>query len=154
MSKLRNLIGTKFPNFDLETNMGENLTQEDLLGSWSVLFFYPKNDSFGCTIQSCKFRDDYSQFLEMGVQVIGISMGSTNSHKRFSEKYELPFPLMSDRFGELRKKLNIPKTLGVLPGRTTFIVDSDGMVKKIYNSQIMFKRHSKNALAYLRTYSQ
>ena len=150
MGNLRNLIGTKFPDFDLATNTDVNLTLSDLIGKWSVFFFYPKDSSYGCTKQSCKFRDDYFHFRELGVQIIGVSADSANSHKRFATRHNLPYTLLSDKSGALRKELNIPKTLGFLPGRTTFIVDPEGIIRKIYNSQIMFKRHSKNALSYLR----
>ena len=151
MSKLRNLIGTKFPDFDLATNSDVNLTSSDIIGKWSVFFFYPKDSSYGCTKQSCKFRDDYVHFNELGVQIIGVYADSANSHKRFASRHNLPYTLLSDKSGALRKELKIPKPLGFLPGRPTFIVDPEGIIRKIYNSQIMFKRHSKNALSYLRS---
>ena len=86
----------------------------------------------------------------MGVQLIGVSSDSVNSHQRFAEKHSLPFPLLADATSDLRTELKIPKTMGLLPGRATFIVDGEGIIRLVYNSQLRFKQHSKVALDFLR----
>jgi peroxiredoxin Q/BCP len=126
------------------------LSKDDLLGKWSVFYFYPKDDSPGCTVQSCRFRDDYSEYEKMGVQLIGVSSDSVNSHQRFAEKNRLPFALLADAKDHLRAELKISKTMGLLPGRATFIVDGVGIIRMVYNSQLRFKQHSKVALDFLR----
>ncbi len=150
MAKVHILVGKNFPDFNLDTSLGQPLSKDDLLGKWSVFYFYPKDDSPGCTVQSCRFRDDYSEYEKMGVQMIGVSSDSVNSHQRFAEKNRLPFALLADAKGHLRAELKIPKTMGLLPGRATFIVDGVGIIRMVYNSQLRFKQHSKVALDFLR----
>ena len=150
MAKVHRLVGNNFPDFNLDTSLGQPLSKDDLLGKWSVFFFYPKDDSPGCTVQSCRFRDDYSEYEKMGVQLIGVSSDSLDSHQRFAEKNRLPFALLADAKGHLRTELKIPKSMGFLPGRATFIVDGEGIIRLVYNSQLRFKQHSKVALDFLR----
>ena len=150
MAKVHYVVGEKFPDFNLGTSLGQPLRMDDLLGKWSVFFFYPKDDSPGCTVQSCRFRDDYSEYEKIGVQLIGVSSDSVNSHQTFAEKHRLPFPLLADANGHLRAELKIPKSMGFLPGRATFIVDGEGIIRLVYNSQLRFKQHSKVALDFLR----
>ena len=150
MAKVHCLVGNNFPDFNLDTSLGQPLSKDDLLGKWSVFFFYPKDDSPGCTVQSCRFRDDYSEYEKMGVQLIGVSSDSLDSHQRFAEKNRLPFALLADAKGHLRTELKIPKSMGVLPERATFIVDGEGIIRLVYNSQLRFKQHSKVALDFLR----
>ena len=149
MARIHSLVGTAFPEFVLESSSGQKISHDDLKGKWSVLFFYPMDDSPGCTVQSCRFRDDYSEYEKMGVQLIGVSSNSVGSHQRFAEKHSLPFPLIADAKGHLRTELNISKSIGLLPGRATFIVDGEGIIRLVYNSQLRFKQHSKVALDFL-----
>jgi peroxiredoxin Q/BCP len=150
MARIHSLVGTAFPEFVLDSSSGQKISFGDLKGKWSVLFFYPKDESPGCTVQSCRFRDDYSEYEKMGVQLIGVSSDNVNSHQRFAEKHSLPFPLLADAKGHLRTVLEIPNTMGLLPGRATFIVDGEGIIRLVYNSQLRFKQHSKVALDFLR----
>lgn len=143
------MIGQPLPPFDLASSAGGSITNADLMGKWTVIFFYPKDDSPGCTVQSCQFRDDYSQYEKLGAQLFGVSMDNIESHQKFALKHRLPFPLLSDMKGVLRRELRISKSFGVLPGRVTIIVDDTGIIRKIYNSQLRFKQHSKVALKFL-----
>ena len=150
MGKEHHLVGEKFPDFNLDTSHGKSLKMDYLLGKWSVFFFYPKDDSPGCTVQSCRFRDDFSEYEKLRVQLFGVSSNSVGSHQRFAEKHSLPFPLIADAKGHLRTELKIPMSMGFLPGRATFIVDDEGIIRMVYISQLRFKQHSKMALDYLR----
>ena len=150
MGKEHHLVGDKFPDFNLDTSHGKSLKMDDLLGKWSVFFFYPKDDSPGCTVQSCRFRDDFSEYEKLRVQLFGVSSNSVDSHQRFAEKHSLPFPLIADAKGHLRTELKIPMSMGFLPGRATFIVDDEGIIRMVYISQSRFKQHSKVTLDFLR----
>jgi peroxiredoxin Q/BCP len=150
MARIHSLVGTAFPEFILDSSFGQKISFGDLKGKWSVLFFYPKDDSPGCTVQSCRFRDDFSGYEKLGVQLFGVSSNGVGSHRRFAEKHGLPFPLLADVKGHLRTELKIPMSLGFLPGRATFIVDGEGIIRMAYNSQFRFKHHSKVALDFLR----
>ena len=150
MAKIHSLVGTAFPEFVLDSSSGQKIYHDDLKGKWSVLFFYPKDDSPGCTVQSCRFRDDFSEYEKLRVQLFGVSSNSVGSHQRFAEKHSLPFPLIADAKGCLRTELKIPMSMGFLPGRATFIVDDEGIIRMVYISQLRFKQHSKVALDFLR----
>ena len=91
-----------------------------------MLYFYPKDDTPGCTKEACTFRDQYEDFTAAGAEVIGVSSDSSESHRKFAGKYSLPFTLLSDRGGEVRKRYGVPATLGLLPGRVTFVIDAGG----------------------------
>jgi len=115
---------------------GEEFDSSTLIGKKPlVIYFYPKDFTPGCTKEACSFRDRYEEFRELGAEVIGISSDSENSHKRFSNKYNLPFTLLSDKGGRLRKLFGVKKTLlGLIPGRETFIFDGDGKLILRFNS--------------------
>jgi peroxiredoxin Q/BCP len=149
MASNKRMIGQPLPTFDLASSAGGSITNADLIGKWTVIFFYPKDDSPGCIVQSCQFRDDYSQYEKLGAQLFGVSMDNVESHQKFALKHRLPFPLLADAKGVLRRELQIAKSLGILPGRVTIIVDDNGIIRKIYNSQLRFKQHSKVALKFL-----
>jgi peroxiredoxin Q/BCP len=111
-------VGSKAPNFTLRSQSGANVSLEDFLGrSPVVLFFYPKDDTPGCTKQACAFRDDYGQFGAVDAEVLGISSDSVGSHKSFAENNGLPFVLLSDEGGRVRQLYGVTKTLGLMPGR-------------------------------------
>jgi len=115
------------------------------------LFFYPKDDSPGCTAQACSFRDQYEEFTEVDAEVIGISGQSVKSHKNFAEKHNLSYTLLSDNNNELRKRFGVPTNLfGLIPGRVTYIIDKQGKVVHIFNSQTQIDKHISNALEILR----
>ena len=148
---MRVQIGDKAPDFELTNQLGNRVRLYDLIGVQNiVLFFYPKDNSHGCTKEVCAFRDSYEIFQEYGAEVIGISSDSEDSHKKFSEKHKLPYTLLSDKEGKVRKLYSVPKTMGILPGRVTYIIDKQGIVRHIFNSQLNFKRHIKEALNILK----
>ena len=144
-------VGNKAPDFLLINQLGLKIGLFDLIGTENiVLFFYPKDDSPGCTKEACAFRDSYEVFQEYGAQVIGISSDNEDSHKRFTEKHSLPYTLLSDVGGEVRKLYGVPKTMGILPGRVTYIIDKQGVVRHIFNSQLNFMKHIEEALNILK----
>jgi peroxiredoxin Q/BCP len=111
-----------------------------------VLYFYPKDDTPGCTIESCTFRDSYTDFQSAGAEVIGISSDPPNSHQQFAAKHSLPFTLVSDEGSKVRNAYGVPSTLGLLPGRVTYIIDLEGKVRHIFNSQFNPKAHVSQAI--------
>ena len=140
------LVNTKFPQFNLYDSKRKFVTEEDFSGKWNVIFFYPKDDSPGCTIQSCSFRDKYEEFNNLGVQIFGVSSDSVSSHKRFKEKYNLQYSLLSDKAGKLAKSLVLKKNLGILHARVTLIVDPQGMITYVHTSQLGVTGHVRKAL--------
>jgi peroxiredoxin Q/BCP len=148
-------IGDTAPDFTLPSQSGERVSLKDFIGKKSVvLYFYPKDDTPGCTAQACAFRDSYEVFRDAGAEVIGVSDDSSASHEKFATKYRLPFTLLSDTGKQLRKLYGVPSTLGLLPGRVTYIIDKNGIVRHIFNSQFNFKGHIEEALKTLRELQQ
>ena len=144
-------IDDKASDFVLINQLGLKIRLFDLIGAENiVLFFYPKDDSPGCTKEACAFRDTYEVFQEYGAEVIGISSDTEDSHKKFAEKHKLPYTLLSDVGGKVRKLYGVPKTLGFLPGRVTYIIDKQGVVRHIFNSQLNFMKHIEEALNILK----
>jgi peroxiredoxin Q/BCP len=140
-------IGDRAPNFSLPTQSGATVSLSDFLGkSAVVLYFYPKDDTKGCTMEACSFRDNYEVFKEAGAEVIGVSSDSETSHQQFASKYRLPFLLVSDKHGALRKLYGVPATLGVLPGRVTYVIDKQGIVRHIFNDMLNAQKHISEAL--------
>lgn len=131
-------IGDKCPNFSLPNQSGEEITLSDYLGKRKlVLFFYPKDDTPGCTKEACEFRDRYSEFLDLGCVVFGISSDSESSHIGFIQKHSLPYSLLADKEKTVRKLFGVPGNLfGLIPGRVTYIIDENGIVIGIFNSQL------------------
>ena len=121
-----------------------------LKGSWAVLYFYPRDGTTGCTVQSCAFRDKHPTFAELGVKVLGISSNSIRSHQDFVSSNQLPFTLLSDKGGELRKALGIRKTFWFIPGRVTFVIDPAGIIRKVINSQFAFSKHAEYAAEFIK----
>jgi thioredoxin-dependent peroxiredoxin len=118
----------------------------DFFGKPVVLFFYPKDNTLGCTKEVCAFRDDFEEFGKLDADVIGISSDSVESHREFAEKHDLPFALLSDEGGKLRKLYGVPNTLGLVPGRVTYIIDEQGVVRHIFSSQLGVERHVEEAI--------
>ena len=109
------LVNTKFPEFSLYDDEEKLVSRADIEGKWTVIFFYPKDDSPGCTLQSCSFRDQYEQFTEKGVLLYGVSSDSTSSHRSFKKRYNLQYSLLSDRNNsELAKSLKLKRNFGFL----------------------------------------
>jgi thioredoxin-dependent peroxiredoxin len=145
-------VGTKAPEFTLNDQDGKPVSLADFRGQKSVVvYFYPKDDTPGCTAEACSFRDQFSEFSDAGAEVIGISSDSEASHKKFAQKYKLPFTLLSDRGGKVRAAFGVPATFGLLPGRVTFVIDKEGVVRHAFNSQINATQHVDEALKVLQT---
>jgi peroxiredoxin Q/BCP len=142
--------GAKAPDFSLEDQNGKRVALADFRGRKNVvLYFYPKDDTPGCTRESCAFRDQFEEFRDVGAEVVGISSDSPASHKRFAEKHSLPFTLLSDAKGEVRGAFRVPATLGLLPGRVTFVIDKQGVIRHAFNSQFNATQHVAEALKVL-----
>jgi peroxiredoxin Q/BCP len=145
-------VGSVAPDFTLPSQAGEMVSLEDFFGRKPVvLFFYPKDDSPGCTKEVCAFRDNFEEFSKLDAQVIGISSDSVESHRRFAAKHDLSFPLLSDEGGNIRRLYGVPKTFGLIPGRVTYIIDKEGVVRHVFSSQLSVQRHVQEALAALRS---
>jgi len=139
--------GVKAPDFTLPSQDGSMVSLSQFLGKETiVLFFYPKDESYGCTKEACSFRDNYEVFKEAGAEVIGISADDQASHKSFASHHKLPFILLSDKDRKVAALYDIGKTMGLLPGRVTFVVDKQGMIKRIFSSQFNFDKHISEAL--------
>lgn len=115
-----------------------------------MLFFYPKDNTAGCTAEVCSFRDAYEDFVEAGAEVAGVSSDDGASHEGFAAKHKLPFRLLTDTDEIARKAFGIPKTLGLFPGRATFVIDPGGTVLHAFNSQFAPLKHVSEAMTTLR----
>jgi thioredoxin-dependent peroxiredoxin len=141
----------KAPDFTLPSNKENDFTLTKLRGNKNVvLYFYPKDETIGCTKEACSFRDNYYQFTERGAEVVGVSSDSVESHKSFAENHRLPFTLLSDEKKQVRKLYGVTGTLGLFPGRVTFIIDKNGIIRHIFSSQIQPTKHIKEALQILK----
>jgi len=128
-------IGDQVPEFTAKDQHGATFNWSEHLGKPIVIYFYPKDDTPGCTAQACSFRDEYQDFKDLGAEVIGISGDSEKSHVKFAQKYNLPFILLSDKDKVIRKLFNVPTNLlGLIPGRVTYIINKEGIVVSIFNS--------------------
>jgi peroxiredoxin Q/BCP len=144
-------VGDAAPDIAFSTHDGQSLRLRDFVDKQAVvLFFYPKDGSPVCTKEACAFRDAYQDFVEAGAVVIGISGDSETEHQAFASKHRLPFTLVSDGDGSARKAFGVPKSMGLLPGRVTFVIDQHGIVQHIFNSQFAAQRHVNEALEVLR----
>lgn len=143
--------GDEAPDFLLKTQDGDDVRLSDFRGKKAVvLFFYPKDGSPGCTAEACKFRDSYESFKEFGAEVLGISSQSVESHSIFSLNLGLPYRLLSDVAGKVRKAYGVPASLGLLPGRVTYVIDKQGIVRHVFSSQIDVDKHVDESLRILR----
>lgn len=146
-------VGDRVPNFSLPSQTGTTVNVSNLIGKKSlVIYFYPKDDTPGCTAESCAFRDSYEVFTDAGAEVIGISADSPQSHQQFAQKYNLPFTLLSDTDNRVRKLFGVPSTLFVLPGRVTYIIDKEGIVRHIFDSMLDFKAHVTESLNTIKSF--
>jgi peroxiredoxin Q/BCP len=143
-------VGDQVPDFTLPTATGEPLSLSSLRGRPVVIYFYPKDDTPGCTAEACTFRDRYEEFARAGAEVLGISSDSVSSHARFASKHGLPMKLLADTDGKVRKIFGVKPTLGILPGRATYVVDPEGVVRLVFSSQFRFARHVEEALKIIR----
>jgi thioredoxin-dependent peroxiredoxin len=145
-------VGDRAPNFTLSTQTGQSVTLADLYAQKPVvLFFYPKDNTPGCTKEACGFRDSYSAFQDLGAEVVGISGDTVASHQAFANSFQLPFVLLSDAGNKVRKDFGVPSTLGLLPGRVSYVIDQQGIVRHIFNSQFNFQGHIDEAIQALKS---
>ena len=144
-------IGSKAPEFSLPDQRGKRVNLSDYLGKSNlVVYFYPKDESYGCTKEACSFRDNYEVFKEAGAEVIGISSDDISSHQAFAANHKLPFILLSDKGRMVADKYDVGKSLGVLPGRVTFVIDKQGIIHMIFSSQLNFEKHISEAIETLK----
>ncbi|MGD1716606.1 peroxiredoxin [Hydrocoleum sp. CS-953] len=147
-------VGDKAPEFTLSSQDGTKVSLSDFLGKKNVVvYFYPKDDTPGCTKEACAFRDKYQVFTDADAEVIGISGDSKKSHKQFAAKYNLPFTLLSDKSNKVRELYDVPATLWILPGRVTYVIDKEGIIRHIFDSMLDFDAHVKEALKTLKAIS-
>ncbi len=142
-------IGDQIPLFSLIDQNG-NIRTSNKLKKSLVLFFYPKDDSPGCTIEACGFRDKYDLFKILGAEVWGISNGSIKSHLGFANKNKLQYPLLCDQNNILRNQFGVPKKLGFIEGRVTYIINSERIIKHIFEDLLNGPAHIKEAIKALK----
>jgi peroxiredoxin Q/BCP len=144
-------VGDPAPDFTLLAATGDSVSLSQFKGqSEVVLFFYPKDHSPVCTAEACSFRDSFDAFQSAGADVIGISADPVESHRLFAEQNRLPFRLLSDPDGSVRARYGVPRTLGVIPGRVTYLIDRQGIVRHIFASQFQPGRHVSETLRVLK----
>jgi len=136
-------IGDQAPNFTLPDQNGKDFTLSNLIGKKNILiYFYPKDETPGCTKEACGFRDNIADYNGYNCEVIGISKDSINSHAKFAQHYNLPFTLLSDEKNSVRKLYGVESSfLGLLPGRKTFLINKDGTITHIFDYQFNAKLH-------------
>lgn len=148
--------GDKMPLFELMDQNGELYRMEDVVGEKNlVVYFYPKDDTPGCTKEACKFRDDFEVFTDLNALVIGISGDSPESHQEFKEKYNLPFTLLSDEESKVQELFGVGgEFMGLIPGRVTFVIDQEGVVQYTFNSMSNAEQHVDEARKILEKLNQ
>jgi peroxiredoxin Q/BCP len=135
--------------------MGDNVALSEYLGKKNiVLYFYPKDETTGCIKEACTFRDNYEELTNLGAEVLGVSGQSVESHKSFASHYGLPFILLADIDNKIRELYGVPSTMGILPGRVTYIIDKKGVVRHVFVSQTKAQRHVEEAKNTLRLLEQ
>jgi peroxiredoxin Q/BCP len=147
------VAGDPAPPIALVDGEGIERRSDDLAGRPLVLFFYPKDDTPGCTAEACAFRDSFSEFRDLGAVVWGVSGDDAASHRRFSERHNLPYPLLVDQGNALRKAFGVPSLLGLVPGRVTYVIDADGVIRHVFNNLLDGPAHRREAIEALRRLS-
>jgi peroxiredoxin Q/BCP len=141
-------VGDVAPPFTAVLQDGSTFDSASVLGKKAVvLFFYPKDNTPVCTKEACAFRDSYEAFSAAGAEVIGVSSDSPASHRSFAEKHRLPFPIISDHDRKLRKLFGVPNPLGVIPGRVTYVIDRQGVIRLVFSALFASHDHVHKALA-------
>ena len=145
-------VGDAAPDFSLPSQKGGEVKLSGLLkGHEVVLYFYPKDNTPGCTAEAKAFRDSYEVFRELGAEVVGISSDSVDSHVDFASRCDLPFTLLSDPGGRVRRLYGVPSSMGLFPGRVTYIIDARGVVRHVFNSQFNVTKHVDEAIRVLQS---
>ena len=134
------------PDFNLQDQDGAPLSLHQFRGKAVVLFFYPKAHTLGCTIEACTFRDEHNFFVQSGAVVLGVSGDPPEKLKRFAAIHHLPFPLLSDPGNRVRQRYQVARTFGLMPGRATFLIDREGVLRHRFVSQFNPKAHPREAL--------
>lgn len=148
--------GDRIPYFSLLDQDGNQVSISDHLGEGPmVIYFYPKDDTPGCTREACSFRDSYEEFSDAGAKVFGISSDSPEKHKQFAERYRLPFTLLADTGNTVRKAFGVKGDLfGLIPGRVTFVIDEEGIIRHVFDSQTRAEAHMRESLEAIRRIQQ
>ena len=145
-------VGDKAPDFKLRDQTGKEVSLADFRGRKAVvLYFYPKDETPGCTKEACSFRDSYEDFVKAGAEVIGVSGDSVDKHQSFAQHHRLPFTLLADEGNQLRKTYGVPATLWILPGRVTYVIDKGGTVRHVFDSQLQATKHIDEALGVIKS---
>jgi len=141
-------VGDKIPSFQLKDQTGADFNIDLYIGNTAmVIYFYPKDDTPGCTKEACSFRDSYEAFTDKNIKVIGISSDDVESHKNFAAKYNLPFTLLADTESEVRALFGVkPNAFGLIPGRVTYVVDKKGEIIFMYDSQLKAAKHIEESI--------
>ena len=142
--------GDRAPLIALQDADGVERRSDQLAGAPLVLFFYPKDDTPGCTAEVCAFRDSYADLVALGAQVWGVSGDGADSHRRFATRHNLPFPLLVDSGNRLRQAFGVPSVLGLLPGRVTYVIDGEGVIRRVFNNLLDGPAHRREAILALR----
>ena len=143
-------VGDTAPAFTLPRDGGDDVSLSDFAGKQVVLYFYPKDDTPGCTMEACAFRDSYADLQALGAEVWGVSGDNAGSHQRFASRHNLPYPLLVDQNNQLRKAFGVPGVLGLLPGRVTYVIDGEGLVRHVFNNLLDGPAHRREALECLK----
>ena len=145
-------VGERAPDFTLPAGDGRSVSLADFRGKKvTVLFFYPKDETPGCTREACEFRDSYDRFGDAGAEVIGVSDDDVASHKSFASNHRLPMTLLSDVGGKVREKFGVKALFGLVPDRVTFVIDREGVVRHVFAARLRFGKHVDEALAVVKT---
>ena len=142
--------GDPAPVIALNDQNGVQRRSDQLDGKALVVFFYPKDDTPGCTIEACAFRDSYADLEALGAVVWGVSGDDAASHQRFAARHQLPYPLLVDQGNALRRAFGVPAVLGLLPGRVTYVIDGGGTIRHVFNNLLDGAAHRREALEALR----
>lgn len=147
----RKLLGEPAPAFNLKNSIKQSVTLKNFKGKWLVIYFYPKDDTPGCTKESCSFRDNFQSIQSLNASIVGISLDSTESHNLFQKKYGLPFILLSDPNGEVAKKYGALNNFIIFKfaNRQSFIIDPEGIVRQVYRT-VNPHSHSEEVIADLK----
>lgn len=140
-------IGDFAPDFVLKNQHGELVKFSEFRQNKAVvLYFYPKDDTPGCTMEARCFRDNYEVFRDLGAEVVGVSSDSISSHMRFADRHKLPFTLLSDSSSKVRKMYGVANTMMLIPGRVTFVIDHRGIIRSMFSSQFNAVKHIQEAI--------
>ncbi len=144
-------VGNLIPDLTVTIQTGEQRSLSDLIGGQAtVLYFYPKDETPICTKEACSFRDAYEDFVQAGALVVGVSADGVASHRAFADRHRLPFTLVADVGGSLRRAFAVPRALGFLDGRVTYVIDKQGIVRHVFSARFAADRHVTEALSVVR----